>query len=42
MPIDLAAKTRSGGGESTDDFAVCHRLGSHTRPNQPIEKFFSQ
>ncbi|MBW1678140.1 MAG: PAS domain-containing protein, partial [Deltaproteobacteria bacterium] len=36
MPIDLAAKTHSGGGGSTYDFVVCDGLGGHTGPNQPI------
>ena len=39
MRIDLAAKAHSGGGGSTYDFVVCHGLGGHTGPNQPIKKF---
>jgi len=41
MPIDLAAKTHSGGGGSKYDFVVCDGLGGHTGLNQPIKKFFS-
>jgi len=29
MPVDLAAKPRSGGGWSTYDFVVCDGLGGH-------------